>query len=109
MSRPNVLVILSSQDVLPTTGNPTGWYLPEFAHPYSKLANHVNVTVASPKGGKAPIDPYSVESTKDDHISQDFLIAKSHLFEKTLPLSELLGRAAEFDALFYVGGHGRKS
>ena len=108
MPKPRLLVVLSSQDILPATGNPTGWYLPEFAHPYYKLADHVDITVASPKGGAAPVDPYSVESTKDDELSQRFYSEQKYLFEKTLPISSFIGKSGEFDAIFYVGGHGRK-
>ena len=108
MPNPKLLVILSSQDILPATGNPTGWYLPEFAHPYYKLAERVDITVASPKGGAAPVDPYSIESTKDDDMSQRFHSEKKALFENTLPISSFIGKSGEFDAIFYVGGHGRE-
>lgn len=109
MPRPRLLVVLSSQDILPATGHPTGWYLPEFAHPYYKLAEHVDITVASPKGGSAPVDPYSIESTKDDELSQRFYSEKKSLFEETLPLASFLGKSGHYHAIFYVGGHGRKS
>ena len=108
MPNPRLLVVLSSQDILPATGNPTGWYLPEFAHPYYKLVDRVDITVASPKGGSAPVDSYSVESTKDDEMSQRFYTEKKGLFEKTLPISSFIGKSGEFDAIFYVGGHGRE-
>jgi putative intracellular protease/amidase len=108
MPNPRLLVVLSSQNILPATGNPTGWYLPEFAHPYYKLADHVDIIVASPKGGAAPVDPYSVESTQDDEVSQRFYLEKKPLFEKTLPISSFVGKSDDFDAIFYVGGHGRK-
>ena len=108
MKSPRLLVVLSSQDILPATGNPTGWYLPEFAHPYYKLVDRVDITVASPKGGAAPVDPYSIESTKDDELSQRFYTEMKGLFEKTLPISSFIGKSGEFDAIFYVGGHGRE-
>lgn len=82
--------------------------MPEFAHPYYKLVDRVDITVASPKGGAAPVDPYSVESTKDDEMSQRFYTEKKGLFEKTLPISSFIGKSGEFDAIFYVGVHGRE-
>ncbi|RSL53505.1 hypothetical protein CEP54_010353 [Fusarium duplospermum] len=69
-TRQKLLVVLTSQDVLPTRANmKTGWYLPELVHPYNNLAPHVDIVVASPKGGEAPVDPYSIEDAKDDEAS----------------------------------------
>jgi putative intracellular protease/amidase len=78
---------------------------PEMAHPYHVLAPHCQITVASPKGGEAPLDPGSVEAFKSDAISTEFL-KHPDLWKKTEKLSSFLGRADEFDAIFYVGGHG---
>ncbi|KAM3417378.1 hypothetical protein BST61_g5628 [Cercospora zeina] len=106
MPCPQLLVVFSSQDILPTSSHPTGWYLPEFAHPSYKLAEHVDVTVASPKGCSSPVDPYSVESTKGDESSQRFYSEKKSLFEETPPLASFLGRSGDDHAIFYVGGQG---
>jgi len=43
-----------------------------------------------------------------DAVSQKFLKEQKALWTNTHKLSEILPRAAEFDAIFYVGGHGRK-
>jgi putative intracellular protease/amidase len=53
----------------------------------------------------APVDPLSVEYSTDD-VSQEFLSQHRHLFEQTEALEKFLGKAAEFDAIFYPGGHG---
>jgi putative intracellular protease/amidase len=66
------------------------------------------LTIASPKGGEAPLDPSSVEMFKDD-TSVNFLNTQKALWTKTEKLSDMLPRANEFDAIFYVGGHGRTS
>jgi putative intracellular protease/amidase len=81
---------------------------PEFAHPYEVLASHVSITVASPNGGAAPLDPSSVEASKDDAVSVGFLKNKEALWKNTEKLSSFLGKADQFEAIFYVGGHGRK-
>ncbi|KAJ4983115.1 ThiJ/PfpI family protein [Stagonosporopsis vannaccii] len=105
--RPKLLVVLTSQGILPTRDNTkTGWYLPEFAHPYNVLAQHVDIFVASPKGGEAPVDPWSVEDSKDDVQSQAFLKEQEHLWKNTEELGALLGRTNEFVGIFFVGGHG---
>lgn len=80
---------------------------PELVHPYEILAPHVQIVIASPKGGEAPLDPGSVEATKDDIQSQHFFKTKQELWKKTEKLSSFLGNTKEFEAIFFVGGHGR--
>jgi len=103
---PKVLFVLSSHNKLGDTGKPTGWYLPEFAHPYYKLEGKTDMTIASPKGGEAPLDPSSVEAFKEDAESTKFLKEKEALWKNTEKLSSFAGKADQFDAIFYVGGHG---
>ncbi|KAI2466209.1 DJ-1/PfpI family protein [Annulohypoxylon bovei var. microspora] len=104
---PKVLVVLTSYGLIESVGQPTGWYLPEFAHPYEVLASKgVEVVTASPKGGVAPLDQSSVEAFKSDASSASFLATKAALWEQTAPIASFLGRSAEFAALFYPGGHG---
>jgi putative intracellular protease/amidase len=88
------------------TGKPTGWYLPEFAHPYEVLAPHTQITIASPAGGEAPLDPSSVEAFKEDAVSSKFLKNNESLWKNTQKLDSFLGHAKEYEAIFFVGGHG---
>lgn len=106
-AQPKVLFVLSSHDAMGNTGKPTGWYLPEFAHPWHELHEHVEIDVASPKGGKAPLDPSSAAKFQDE-TSQKFLKEQTALWENTKKLSDIVGKSAEYSAIFYVGGHGRK-
>ncbi|KZZ92910.1 ThiJ/PfpI family protein [Moelleriella libera RCEF 2490] len=101
-----VLVVLTSADKIVKLDKPTGWYLPEFAHPYDVLAPKAEIVVASPKGGVAPLDPTSVEMFKSDESSVNFLKNNKHVWENTKPLKDFVGRSSEFDAIFYPGGHG---
>merc|ERR1711939_434157 len=102
-----VIFVLSSHDTLGETGKPTGWYLPEAAHPAHEMAGkNVQITWVSPKGGKAPLDPSSVEASKDDQASQKFLKEEIAVTEKTEKLADHIGKSGDYDALFYVGGHG---
>lgn len=43
---------------------------------------------------------------ESDPVSVKFLKEKKKLWEETRPLSEFLGKASEYDAVFYPGGHG---
>lgn len=62
--------------------------------------------IVSPKGGLSPLDPHSLEPwIQDDSSSATFYSTKKALWENTAKISDFLGRADEFDALFYPGGH----
>ncbi|KAJ5623314.1 hypothetical protein N7490_011919 [Penicillium lividum] len=102
---PSILVVLTSHDEIPGVG-PTGWYLPEFAHPWEVLHKKASLTIASPKGGKAPLDPGSAKMFAEDPVSKNFLETQEGIWANTHKLADVLPRAGEFDAIFYVGGHG---
>lgn len=89
---------------------------PEFARPFYALTGkdsngkkldppRAEITVASPRGGEAPIDQKSVENFKDADSVQ-FYETEKKLWAETQPLQNFRGRASEFDAIFYPGGHG---
>ncbi|KAK3905941.1 class I glutamine amidotransferase-like protein [Staphylotrichum tortipilum] len=104
---PKILVVLTSHATLGDTGRPTGFYLSELAHPYAVFTSQgFSVTLASPSGGAAPLDPSSVEAAATDPISQSFFDDNKSLWESTAPLEAFLGHSDDFAALFYPGGHG---
>jgi len=103
---PKALFVLTSHSKMGDTGNPTGWYLPEFAHPYEVLAPHVDITIASPAGGAAPLDPSSVDASKEDAKSMTFLNTKESLWKNTAKLDDFIGKASQYEVIFFVGGHG---
>jgi putative intracellular protease/amidase len=100
-----VLLVVTSHSQLGNTGKLTGYYLPEVAHPYQALASQgFQVDIASPKGGKAPLDANSIHA--DDKVSVEFYenkITRSQL-ENTLKLSEV--NPQNYAAVVYAGGHG---
>jgi len=103
MSR--VLIILSSASKN-LKGKPTGWYLPEAAHPYYVFSPHFPIDFAAPDGPNPPLDPKSVENFKDDEESVRFLSdpAAKALLENAKVLSTV--SIDDYSAVFYVGGHG---
>ena len=105
MSTKKVLFVLTSHGAFPD-GKPTGWYLPEAAHPYYVLSPHFQVDWASPKGGKAPLDPSSVEDYKQDKECQQLLADDKarNGYENTKKLSDI--NVHDYLAMVYVGGHG---
>lgn len=102
-----ILMVLTSHDKLGDSGHKTGFWVEEFAAPYYQFVDAgAEVTLASPKGGRPPIDPNSqtedaeTEATKrleNDKTAQQKL-------DSTCKLSEV--KAEEYDAIFYPGGHG---
>lgn len=99
MAQKRILMVVTSHDEI-QEGHKTGIWLSEFAEPYEIFReNEVQVVVASIKGGKAPIDPRSL----DENNRAKWQDAIREL-EQTLPLSDV--SAEGFDALFLPGGHG---
>ncbi|CAF3440740.1 unnamed protein product, partial [Rotaria sp. Silwood2] len=90
MSTKKLLFVLTSHDKL-LNGHPTGWYLPEAAHPYYLLEDHFIIEWASPNGGKSPLDPSSIEHFKDDDECNRFLSDKKAKqgYENTKKLSDI--------------------
>ncbi|KAJ7162213.1 class I glutamine amidotransferase-like protein [Mycena filopes] len=102
---PAILFVLTSVSKT-LTGAATGWYLPEAAHPYYILAPHAKIDFASPLGANPPLDPDSAKNFAADEECNKFLAdetVKSKL-AATKKLSEI--NSKDYDAIFYVGGHG---
>ena len=102
-----ILMVLTSHDKLGDTGNNTGFWLEEFAAPYFVFKDAgAAITLASPKGGKPPLDPTSDADDAQTDATKRFKgdkAAQSDL-ENTVVLSAV--SADGFDAVFYPGGHG---
>lgn len=103
-----ILMIVTSNARMGDTGQPTGLWAEELAVPYYALADAgVEVTLASPAGGPAPIDPGSIKPVgQNDPVVERFL-ADTLLQARiaaTPKASEFDGAA--FDAVFFPGGHG---
>jgi putative intracellular protease/amidase len=104
---PRILIVLTSHNQLGDTEKPTGFWLEEFASPYYVFVDaQAQVTLASVRGGKPPIDPKSNLPEFQTNATQRFMAdeqAKESL-NNTLPLKEV--NAADYDAIFFPGGHG---
>jgi putative intracellular protease/amidase len=102
-----ILMVLTSHDKLGNTGRPTGFWLEEFAAPYFVFRDaHVELTLASPKGGQPPIDPKSAlpenQTPAMARFKQD--AAAQAALARTVKLAGV--RAEDYDTVFYPGGHG---
>ncbi|MBD1262847.1 type 1 glutamine amidotransferase domain-containing protein [Maribacter polysiphoniae] len=102
-----ILFVLTSHDKLGDTGKKTGFWVEEFASPYYILLDKgADITIATPKGGAAPIDPSSdapdAATAATDRFNND-AVAKEKI-ANTKVLADM--DPDDFDAVFYPGGHG---
>jgi len=103
----HILMVLTSHDKLGNTGGKTGFWLEEFAAPYYVFKDAgVEITLASPFGGRPPLDPKSDDPASQTDATRRFKAdaAGKTALAGTLRLTEV--HTADFDAVFYPGGHG---
>lgn len=100
----SVLMIVTSHARLGATGAATGFWLEELAAPYFEFIKAgATVDIASPQGGKPPVDP---KSEGDQSAAVKAFLADATATAKldgSLRLDEV---KSAYDAYFVVGGHG---
>lgn len=103
-----IVMGLTSHDQLGDTGCRTGFWLEEFAAPHFVLRDAgVELALASPKGTQPPVAPRSdlpenqapatARFTKDEEAQRALAHSVRHADVSS----------SDFDAVFYVAGHGR--
>lgn len=98
-----ILIVLTSHGELGDTGRPTGFYLPEAAHPWRIFQDAgYRVDLVSPKGARPPIDGHD----EGDAVQQEFLADEEMSAKLANTKTPEQVDAAEYDAIFYAGGHG---
>jgi putative intracellular protease/amidase len=101
-----VLIVLTNAAKYEKVDAPTGLWLSELTHFYDVLVeNKVAVDFVSPDGGYVPVDPQSLlsmdEVDRKWYTNEDF---RNAALGNTLNPMEVL--AADYDAIYYAGGHG---
>ena len=103
-----VLMVLTSHDNMGISDKKTGNWFDEVATPYYTFKEHgIEVVMASPKGGAAPIDPFSHDDafTTDNTRRFEDDPAAQRALANTAKLSEIDYR--DFDGAFFPGGYGQ--
>ena len=98
-----ILFALTSHNRKGDTGQATGFYLSEAAHPWAVLqAEGFDIDFISPQGGKPPMD--GIDSI--DPVSRAFLDTPEVMqkIENTPAPAQI--RPADYSAILFVGGHG---
>ena len=102
-----ILMVLTSHDQLGNTGRKTGFWLEELAAPYYVFKEAgAEITLASPKGGRPPLDPKSNDPNFRTDLTRRFeqdadaeaQLSKTRLLESV--------KQEDYDTVFYPGGHG---
>lgn len=102
-----ILMVLTSHDQLGDTGKKTGFWLEEFAAPYYVFKDAgAQITIASPLGGQPPLDPKSDDAASQTDATRRFKADAGAQIELAHTVKLGVIDAANFDAVFYPGGHG---
>jgi len=100
-----VLLVVTSHGQLGDTGESTGFWLSELAHPYFMLHDSgVDVDIASTRGGEAVIDPLSRDESDPDNRR---FLADAEV-RRMLDALPALGDMdiTRYQGIFFAGGHG---
>ena len=98
---------MPSHDQLGNTGQKTGFWLEELASPYYEyIDNGYDVTIASPKGGRPPVDPKSLQPENQTESTKRLQADKSanEKLDNSLVLKDI--SSDDYVSLFLPGGHG---
>lgn len=97
-----VLFVVTSHGTKGSTGEATGYYLSEVAHPWAVLVDAgYEIDFVSPKGGKSPVDGYKM----DDATNQRFVnSADWDRINRSMRPEEV--KISDYVAIHYAGGHG---
>lgn len=107
MQTQRILFVVTSANTMGHAPDPTGSWLEEIAAPYYTFRDaRCDVTIASPKGGAAPIDPKSNLEENQTASTRRFEADEKAqaALKNTKPLADI--RPVDYDAIFFAGGHG---
>jgi putative intracellular protease/amidase len=106
-----ILLVLTNEAKLGKTQGRTGFYLSEAAHPYEVFTKAgYKVTLASPMGGFAPLDPKSFDEKDGTNAAFWKKFGSGEEKNATLGVKETIPisgvNPADYSAVFFAGGHG---
>jgi putative intracellular protease/amidase len=102
-SAKKILFVLTSHNTKGSSGQPTGWYLSEAAHPWEILSQAgYDIDFVSTQGGKPPVDGLNLNDASNKAFWENPAIQAK--LEKTYKPDEI--KPSDYAAIHYVGGHG---
>ncbi len=108
MAKKRVLMVLTSHEDMGVSGKKTGNWFDEVATPFYRFkAAGFDLTMASPKGGAAPIDPFSYDDLFMTENTHRFLEdpAAQRALANTLRFKDI--DVNDYDGVFFPGGYGQ--
>lgn len=98
-----ILFVVTSHSKKGNTGQATGYYLAEVAHPWDVLTNAgYEIDFVSPKGGTPPVDGFNLNDPINKKFWDDSFYRKK--IENSLKPEQV--NPADYIAILYAGGHG---
>ena len=103
MSFSRVLFVVTSHGQKGDTGQPTGYYLPEVAHPWAILTDlGYDIDFVSPRGGQPPVDGVNLADPVNARFMAD-AVAQQKINNSLTPARVV---PSQYAAIYYAGGHG---
>jgi putative intracellular protease/amidase len=104
----SVLMIVTSHDRLGGSGKATGIWAEELAVPYYAFVDAgMRVEIASPRGGKVPLDPGSLKPVGENPPAVERFLADAQAQQRIAQTAQVGAvDTARHDAVFLPGGHG---
>lgn len=102
-----IMIINTNTDHYRGLEEKTGLWLGELVHFYDYFKDkEVEIDLYSVKGGKVPIDPFSVSTLMLDYKTKNYM--EDPEFMKLLDNTKSIHEAdvSEYDAVYFTGGHG---
>lgn len=107
-----ILMVVASPSTHPSLGYPVGFWASELTHAWYEYREvGYEVHIASPRGGKVEVDPFSDPRHESGYSADDILSrgwletpALAALLEDTRKLAEV--DLADYDAIYVAGGQG---
>ncbi|WP_244294503.1 type 1 glutamine amidotransferase domain-containing protein [Sphingobacterium siyangense] len=98
-----ILFVVTSHAEKGNTGEKTGYYLSEVAHPWKVLTEAgYEIDFVSPKGGNPPVDGFDL----NDPINKEFWENEYYHNKISNSLKPEEVKASDYVAIHYAGGHG---
>lgn len=102
--RGKILAVVTSADIMGSTGKETGYELTELARAYYVFnANGFEVDIASPKGGKAPVVIDGDDMGKFDYAFLNDKLAQNKV-DHSIAIADV--DKSQYQAVYFVGGKG---
>lgn len=101
-----VLLVVTNVGQYDDASHPTGLWLSELTHAWEVFEEHgFEQTIVSPSGGPSPLEPRSLKFPYYDKTAKAWRAdaARMALLENTASPDQI--NSAEFDAIFFTGGH----